>query len=97
MKTSKDFKRFLSELVLGMFVFSTFLPVTAMAANKTETDDIVYPLKEISKLECRFTDFKDLKSNCKQKLPVLKTKDYEKYATKSGGYNNYTRLYTVLW
>jgi len=57
----------------------------------------VYPLKEISKLECRFQDFKDLGSNCKESLPILKTKDYGKYAKQNGGYNKFTRLYTVLW
>jgi len=45
---------------------------------------IVYPLNEISKLECRFQKFSDLGSECKQKLPVLHTKDYKKYATKNG-------------
>jgi hypothetical protein len=58
---------------------------------------VVYPLKEISKLECRFQDFDQLNSNCKQKLPVLNTKDYKKYAKKNDGYNEFTRLYTVLW
>lgn len=60
-------------------------------------DKIVYPLKEISKLECRFQDFDQLSSNCKQSLPVLKTKDYKKYAQQNDGYNDFTRLYTVLW
>lgn len=58
---------------------------------------MVYPLKEISKLECRFEEFSSLGSDCKQSLPVLKTNDYEKYASKDGGYNDYTRIYTVLW
>ena len=60
-------------------------------------DKIVYPLKEISKLECRFQDFWNLSSNCKQTLPVLNTKDYRKYAKLNDGYNDFTRLYTVLW
>ncbi len=60
-------------------------------------DKIVYPLKEISKLECRFQDFDDLSSNCKQSLPVLNTKNYKKYAKLNDWYNEYTRLYTVLW
>jgi hypothetical protein len=57
----------------------------------------VYPLKEISKLDCRFKNFSDLGSNCKQDLPVLQPKDYVKFSKMSGGYNDYTRLYTVLW
>jgi hypothetical protein len=80
MKTTKDFKRFLSELTLGIFIVTTINPVPALAAVNN-SDDIIYPLKEISKLECRFNDFNELNSNCKQNLPVLKTKDYTKYAT----------------
>ncbi len=96
MRTSRDFKRTISEIILGFFVFSTIVPApTAYAASND--DKVVYPLKEISKLECRFSDFKDLKSSCKETLPVLKTKDYRKYATQGWGYNKYTRLYTVLW
>jgi Leucine-rich repeat (LRR) protein len=70
-------------------------PVPAIAAYSS--DKVIYPLKEISTLDCRFNDFIDLSSNCKQNLPTLKTKDYKKYATQDGGYNDYTRIYTVLW
>jgi hypothetical protein len=34
-------------------------PLPALAGY-TSKDDIVYPLKEISKLECRFNDFNKL-------------------------------------
>ncbi|MFK7779763.1 MAG: M23 family metallopeptidase [Candidatus Gracilibacteria bacterium] len=95
MKTTKDFKRFLSELTLGVFMVTTINPVPALAA--INSDKVIYPLKEISKLDCRFNDFIDLSSGCKQDLPILKTKDYKKYATKDGGYNDYTRIYTMLW
>jgi len=94
MKTTKEFKRFLSLISLWIFTITTLNPVPALAWSSSK---VVYPLKEISKLDCRFTEFDDLKSNCKQNLPVLKTKDYKKYATKDGWYNDYTRLYTVLW
>ncbi len=60
-------------------------------------DTLMYPLKQISKIDCRFEDFDSLSSSCKQNLPILKTKDYEKYASKNGWYNDYTRIYTVLW
>lgn len=95
MKTTKDFKRFLSELMLGIFMVTTINPVPAIA-NLT-SDKVIYPLKQISKLECRFNDFADLSSDCKQDLPVLNTRDYSKYATLNWGYNDYTRLYSVLW
>lgn len=61
------------------------------------TSKIVYPLSEISELECRFQKFSELSNSCKRSLPILKSKDYEKYATQNGGYNDYTRIYTVLW
>jgi hypothetical protein len=86
--------RYTSILTLGMMMFNTLIPFQVSAASN---DDIVYPLKEISKLECRFEDFSKLSSNCKTTLPILKTGDYNKYATQNGGYNDFTRLYTVLW
>ena len=82
MRTSKDFKRFLSELTLGIFILSIINPVPALAAIDNNSDKIIYPLKQISKLECRFNDFEDLNSSCKQVLPILKTTEYEKYASK---------------
>jgi hypothetical protein len=80
MKTTQDFKRFLTELLLGIFILSIINPTAALAANSS--NKIIYPLKQISKLECRFKDFNELPSSCKQDLPILKTKDYKKYASK---------------
>lgn len=76
------------------FLIFNMIPHKVTYASKKE---IVYPLKTISKLECRFEDYDTLSSKCKESLPILKTKDYKKYAAKNGGYNDYTRLYTVLW
>ena len=59
MKTTKDFKRFLSELTLGVFLVTSMNPVPALAAMST-SDKVIYPLKEVSKLECRFNEFKNL-------------------------------------
>jgi len=86
-------KAYTAFLVLAMILFN-IIPYKAMAGSD---DELIYPLKEISKLDCRFQEFDTLSSNCKQTLPVLNTKDYNKYATKNGWYNDYTRLYTVLW
>jgi len=95
MKITKDFKRFLSELTLWVFLVTSINPVPAIAAYNS--DKVIYPLKEISTLDCRFNDFIDLSSSCKQNLPILKTKDYKKYASEDWGYNDYTRIYTMLW
>lgn len=71
------------------------LQIQVFAANTS--GELVYPLKEVSKLDCRYEEFSKLESNCKQSLPILSSKDYQKYATQNGGYNDYTRFYTVLW
>lgn len=95
MKTSQSFKRFIVTLLLGIF-FQTNILVLGVSASSNDAK-IVYPIQQMSELECRFEIFSSLSSNCKRDLPILNTKDYEKYATKDGGYNDYTRIYTVLW
>jgi len=95
MRVTKDFKKFLSEMFLGIFIVTSINPAPALRAN--DNDRITSPLKQISKLECRFKNWWELSSSCKQDLPTLKTKDYEKYAKKDWGYNDFTRIYTVLW
>jgi len=73
-------KKYSAIVTLAMLVFQMLIPVHTSAASK----DLIYPIKEISKLECRFEDFDTLSSNCKQSLPILKTKDYNKYAKQNG-------------
>ncbi len=95
MKMKKSLTKFCQTGLLGIFIVTNIIPIpTTLAASN---DKIIYPLKEISKLECRFKEFSELTSDCKQNLPVLKTKDYKKYANEDGGYNQYTRIYTELW
>lgn len=86
-------KKAVSIITLVAFIVSTTFSIDVRASN----DKVVYPLKQISKLKCRFDDFETLSSDCKETLPVLHTKDYTKYIKKNWGYNDYTRLYTVLW
>jgi len=93
MKTNININRLISILLILPFLAVNLWINTVSAA----TDKIVYPLKEVSKLSCRYQDFKDLGSNCKQNLPILKSKDYAKYIKQNWGYNDYTRYYTVLW
>lgn len=87
-------KRYSALLTLCMTMFNIFIPFQVSAWSK---DELVFPLKQISKLECRFEEFDTLSSSCKQALPKLSPDDYNKYATKNGGYNDFTRIYTVLW
>jgi hypothetical protein len=63
-----------------MYAINLFSPVMISEASSSE---IIYPLKQISKLDCRFNDFDTLSSDCIQNLPILNTKDYEKYATQN--------------
>jgi hypothetical protein len=51
--------------------------------SEASSSEIIYPLKQISKLDCRYNDFDTLNSDCKQDLPILNTKDYVKYATQN--------------
>lgn len=84
---------YISSLLLWMLTFQ----VSPFSLTQASGDDLIYPLKTISKLECRFEEYSKLWSDCIQNLPILKSKDYEKYATQNDGYNDYTRIYTVLW
>jgi murein DD-endopeptidase MepM/ murein hydrolase activator NlpD len=85
-------QKMLSYILLVLF-FWNLAPVSTNAAES----EIIYPLKEMSKLECRFEEFWTLDSDCKQDFLVLHTDDYQKYATAWGWYNDFTRVYTVLW
>jgi len=83
---------------IKLFQVSVALLVSGIIATPAQAaDKIVYPIQEISKLECRFQDFDTLSSSCKQNLPILETKDYKKYIKQNDGYNDFTRIYTVLW
>gem|GEM_PF-932980 len=82
MKTTQSFKRFIVTLLLGIF-FQTNILVLGVSADSNDAK-IVYPIQQISELECRFEKFSDLSSKCKRSLPILNTKDYEKYAKQGG-------------
>lgn len=95
MNTTHTLRSSIVTLLIAIF-FQTNILLLGVSASSND-GKIVYPIQEMSKLECRFEKFSNLSSNCKQQLPILNTKDYEKYAQQSGGYNDYTRIYTVLW
>lgn len=82
--------------LLGIFTLTNAV-VPVFNTTQASSSKIVYPLQQISKLECRFNEFDTLSNDCKQQLPILKTKDYSKYVSENGWYNDFTRLYTVLW
>jgi hypothetical protein len=75
---------------LKSFLFLFFMLFLSLKANA----DLVYPIQEMSKPECRFQKFSTLGPDCIMELPILKTTDYDKY---KNDYNLYRRVYTVLW
>lgn len=94
MRTKININKIASSILILVFAMQSLSPFWNLDASSS---DIIYPLKEVAKLECRFNDFSDLSSDCIENLPILYTKDYVKYATQNGWYNDYTRRYTVLW
>ena len=95
MKTTKDFKKLISELFLATYLVTSLNPIPLVWSSNS--DEIVYPLQKISELDCRYQDFDSLSSSCIRDLPILNTDNYTKYAKQNDGYNDYTRIYTVLW
>lgn len=71
-------------LIAIFFIFNIWI----VSAN------LVYPIQEMSKVDCRFQDFSTLWNDCKMTLPILNTQDYTKY---KNDYNLYRRVYTILW
>lgn len=54
---------------------------------------LVYPLYQISTLECRTISRDSLPDNCKIALPIIKNADYNTYQNEK----LYTDIYTTLW
>lgn len=52
-----------------------------------------YPLKQVTKLECKRTPWEELKDECKQDLPRITNAQYAKHATNT----QYTYIYSTLW
>ena len=91
MKTTMQ-KVYASIALVGLTI--QLLPIWFWAVSASS--DIIFPLREISKLECRFEKFDKLWAECRKQMPLIQSSDYERYATKNGWYNTFTRLYTVL-
>lgn len=87
-------KKVISLVTLISFIVTSSFTFHVDASNNNK---IIYPVKQISKLKCRFEDFNKLDNNCKRNLPKLTPKDYKKYIKQNWGYNEYTRIYTELW
>lgn len=77
--------------VVGLFSFSTL--IFGNTANIPNNTALVYPLNEVSKLECRTQEWASLGSECKTPLPIIKGGNYDLYANLT----KYTDIYTVLF
>ncbi len=71
-----------------------FLLLFLLIPNNLYAQNLVYPIQEMSKVDCRFQDFDTLSNDCKMSLPILKTSDYSK---NKNDYNLFRRVYTILW
>lgn len=52
-----------------------------------------YPLKEVSQLSCKRTEWGQLDAKCKQPLPIVNNANYEKHMDNTA----YTYIYSTLW
>ena len=62
--------------------------------NQTPNNlELVYPLQEVSTLDCRTQEWNSMTSACKKQLPIIKGADYDRYRNDKA----YTDIYTVLF
>lgn len=92
-------KKILNYLQFNIFLITMKIKLTWFIAISiflisTTNAELYYPISEMSKVDCRFSDFSTLWSDCKMQLPILKTSDYTKY---KNDYSLYRRVYTILW
>ena len=90
MKTNTKIKKAISILTLSVLTLG-FFPLNINTTNASS--NIVFPLKKVAKLECRFNEFDTLWSDCLEDLPILRTSDYQRYATENWGYNKFIQFY----
>ena len=61
--------------------------------NLTNNISLVYPVYEVSTLECRTLERDSMPDSCKIKLPIIHNADYSTYVNEK----TYTDIYTTLW
>ena len=61
--------------------------------NLTNNTSLVYPLYQVSTLECRTQERWSMEESCKIKLPIIHNADYVTYQNEKV----YTDIYTTLW
>lgn len=91
----KTIRKIWTSIFLIIFIFTNFIPTNLFA--EWNNDIVIYPLKQVSKMQCRFQKFSEMSADCKKDLPILHTKDYKKYLAEWDWFNEMTRTYTMLW
>ena len=61
--------------------------------NLTNNTSLVYPLYQVSTLECRTQERNSMSDSCKINLPIIHNADYQTYINEKV----YTDIYTTLW
>lgn len=74
-----------------LLLISLFFYCTTNAAS------LVYPIQEMSKLNDRWNLFSTLDSSQIRTLPIIDENNYSSIAKANWWYNDYTRIYTMLW
>ncbi len=82
-----------SLLLIGWIILSFLSVLVFASANLPNNTSLMYPLQEVSKVECRTIPWEEETDSCKIELPRIVNANYQKYK------NNelYTKIYTMLW
>lgn len=74
-----------------MLSFSTLIFGNGKATPNNQS--LVYPLQEVSTVECRTQEWHTLPTSCKLELPIIHDADYAAYRSNA----QYTGIYSVLY
>ena len=83
---------YIGEWVLA-FLFIGWATMRWSWDNLKNNTSLVYPLFQVSTLECRTLEWSSMPDSCKIKLPIIHNADYSTYVNEK----DYTDIYTTLW
>ena len=83
---------YIGEAVLA-FLFIWWATMRWSWDNLKNNTSLVYPLFQVSTLECRTQERNSMPDSCKIKLPIIHNADYSTYVNEK----TYTDIYTTLW
>ena len=83
---------YIGEAVLA-FIFIGWATMRWSWDNLKNNTSLVYPLFQVSTLECRTFERSSMPDSCKIKLPIINNADYTTYVNEK----TYTDIYTTLW